>query len=250
MPPGFAFPIKGSVSGLDAADFFVPLALTEEELKRRGDGFAFTVMARLAPGVTVERASAEAAAIATRIHAEYPPGARNTFDLRAVVQPLFEQVVGGFAAAADAAVRRRRAAAGDCVRERRQHAAQSRDRPRPRAGGADGARRGPGARHPSVADRERPARLDGRPSRRGDRAGRHHAARARAAGDAAAYRRDRRRREGADVRDRAVGDHRPAVRARAGAERVARRACRRRCAMPGRGWAAARAGTACVRASW
>ena len=33
MPPDFAFPIKGSVDGVDAADFFVPLALTPEELK-------------------------------------------------------------------------------------------------------------------------------------------------------------------------------------------------------------------------
>ncbi len=94
MPREFAFPLKGSVDGVDAADFFVPLALTEDELKTRGDAFKFTVMARLAPGVTVERASAEAMAIAKRIHAEYPPGQRKAFELRAVVQPLFERVVG------------------------------------------------------------------------------------------------------------------------------------------------------------
>ena len=50
-------------------------------------------MAQLAPGVTIERANAEAAAIAKRIHAEYSPGQRKAFELRAVVQPLFEKVV-------------------------------------------------------------------------------------------------------------------------------------------------------------
>jgi putative ABC transport system permease protein len=96
MPPDFAFPVKGSISGIDAdtADFFIPVAFTEDELKVRGDAFRFTVMARLAPGVTVERANAEAQAIAKRIHAEYPPGQRAALDLRAAVQPLFEKVVG------------------------------------------------------------------------------------------------------------------------------------------------------------
>ena len=63
-------------------------------MKVRGDAFKFTVMARLAPGVTIERANAEAMAIAKRIHAEYSPGQRKAMELRAVVQPLFERVVG------------------------------------------------------------------------------------------------------------------------------------------------------------
>jgi putative ABC transport system permease protein len=94
MPPGFSFPLKGSVEAIDPADFFIPLALTPEELKVRGDAFKFTVMARLAPGVTVERANAEAQAVAKRLHAEYPPGQRAAMELRAVVLPLFEKVVG------------------------------------------------------------------------------------------------------------------------------------------------------------
>jgi putative ABC transport system permease protein len=96
MSPGFTFPIKGSIDGIDAdtADFFVPLALTEDELKVRGDAFRFTMMARLAPGVTVERANAEAQSIAKRIHEGYSPRGRAAFQLRAVVQPLFEKVVG------------------------------------------------------------------------------------------------------------------------------------------------------------
>jgi predicted permease len=94
MPPGFSFPIRGSVEAIDPADFFVPLALTPEELKVRGDAFKFTVIARLAPSVTVERANAEAQGIAKRLHAEYPPGQRASMELRAVVLPLFERVVG------------------------------------------------------------------------------------------------------------------------------------------------------------
>jgi predicted permease len=95
MPPDFTFPIKGSVDGIDGAygaDFFIPLALTPEELKRR-DGFAFTVMAKLAPGVTIERAGAEAAAIATRTQEQYSPSQRKALELRAVVRPLFETIV-------------------------------------------------------------------------------------------------------------------------------------------------------------
>jgi putative ABC transport system permease protein len=96
MPPGFSFPAKGTIDGIDVdtADFLIPLALTEDELKFRGDAFRFTLMARLAPGGTVERANAEAQAIATRIRAEWATGARAAWELRAVVQPLFEKVVG------------------------------------------------------------------------------------------------------------------------------------------------------------
>jgi putative ABC transport system permease protein len=82
MPPRFAFPNTESL--------WVPASIGPEA-RDRGSRYYFNVLGRLAPGVTVDAASAEAAAIARRLEAQYP--ATNA-GLGARVRPLIEQLMG------------------------------------------------------------------------------------------------------------------------------------------------------------
>lgn len=94
MPRDFTFPIGGT--GRDGSlDLFLPLGLTPTELNAKGDNFDYDVIARLRAGVSLERARAEAEAIAARVHETYPADVRGTFELHAAVLPLFERVIGG-----------------------------------------------------------------------------------------------------------------------------------------------------------
>ena len=93
MPRSFAFPIQG-LSFFRPASLWVPMAFSSEELKNRGDNFNIGVVARLKPGVTLARATADAAAIAHGIQETYPAEVRGDLTLGAVVTPLDEVVVG------------------------------------------------------------------------------------------------------------------------------------------------------------
>jgi len=64
MPPSFAFPARD-------VEAWTPLVLTEVFFSSRTDNF-LGVVARLRPGETLERASAEAARIAARLEQQYP----------------------------------------------------------------------------------------------------------------------------------------------------------------------------------
>ena len=81
LPPGFRFPI-------DEVEVFLPFWTTTTATAR--DSHNYLAVARVAPGVTVEQASAEVAAIASTLEQAYPVnrgrGAR--------VQPLKDVVVG------------------------------------------------------------------------------------------------------------------------------------------------------------
>jgi putative ABC transport system permease protein len=93
MPRGFVFPLPGLDQG-DAADLFVPMAFTHDELSNEGDNFDFSVLARLKPGVNLARANADLNAIAHRILQAYPPQLRDRIKLGALALPLSYQVVG------------------------------------------------------------------------------------------------------------------------------------------------------------
>jgi len=93
MPRSFVFPLPGMNQG-KAADLFVPMAFTHDELSDVGDNFNFSVLARLKPGVSLARANADVEAIAHDILETYPPQFRNAVNLSAVVLPLGDQVVG------------------------------------------------------------------------------------------------------------------------------------------------------------
>ncbi|HEX8282764.1 MAG TPA: ABC transporter permease [Pyrinomonadaceae bacterium] len=83
MPPRFQFP-----SRLD--ELWVPIALTPEQAANRGRHY-LEVVARLKPGVTVERAQAEMSTIAARLQQQYPQ--QNT-NLGATVETMHEHLVG------------------------------------------------------------------------------------------------------------------------------------------------------------
>jgi putative ABC transport system permease protein len=64
MPPNFFFPVHES-------ELWVPWAMEPGQAEGRGDHY-FRVVARLKPGVTLERANAESEAIAARLAVDYP----------------------------------------------------------------------------------------------------------------------------------------------------------------------------------
>ena len=93
MPRSLVFPLQGMEQG-DAADVFIPIAFTHDELSNVGDNFNYSVLARLKPGMGLERANADLNAIAYRILQTYPPQFRERIKLGAVALPLNGQVVG------------------------------------------------------------------------------------------------------------------------------------------------------------
>jgi putative ABC transport system permease protein len=64
MPPGFEYPA--------GAEFWAPLGFTEDDLTTQRGAHYLDVIARLAPGVTVDEASSQMAAIAGLLAARYP----------------------------------------------------------------------------------------------------------------------------------------------------------------------------------
>jgi putative ABC transport system permease protein len=82
MPRGFRFPTPRT-------DFWMPARFTPEVLARRGSHF-LTVVARLKPGITWERAESDMTAIAKRLQADYPTTNER---VGTVVDPLSEAAV-------------------------------------------------------------------------------------------------------------------------------------------------------------
>jgi putative ABC transport system permease protein len=78
---------------------WIPLSLSQDELRTYLDNPSYSVIGRLRPDVSIERASAEMLTIAHRIHASLPPQLKKAFprdlELKALVVPFKEQVVGG-----------------------------------------------------------------------------------------------------------------------------------------------------------
>lgn len=83
MPRGFFFPVK-------QMDYWVPGFFTPQRLAER-DSHYLTVVARMKPGVTVERAQAEMSAIASRLAEQYPNSNAN---IGAVVIPILQEYAG------------------------------------------------------------------------------------------------------------------------------------------------------------
>jgi putative ABC transport system permease protein len=98
MPPAFAFPPRG-MRLEEHADLWVPLSLTANELRTYLDNPAYSVIGRLRPGVSIERASVDMLTIARRIQASFPPQFKKALppdlEVKALAVPFKEQVVGG-----------------------------------------------------------------------------------------------------------------------------------------------------------
>jgi putative ABC transport system permease protein len=76
MPDRFEFPLRGPDSNADPAALYVPIAFTAMERQGFGSMYNNTVVARLQPQVTIERARAELEAIARALAERYPPEQR------------------------------------------------------------------------------------------------------------------------------------------------------------------------------
>ena len=83
MPRGFQFPTR-------ADQLWIPIAFDTTEARERGNHY-LQVIARLKPGITLERTQAEMTTIAGRLEQQYP---KTNTSIGAVVTPLHERVVG------------------------------------------------------------------------------------------------------------------------------------------------------------
>ncbi|MFL5538150.1 MAG: ABC transporter permease [Longimicrobiaceae bacterium] len=81
MPPRFKFPVSEAL--------WVPLRRPLEA--KRGDGADVAVLGRLKPGVTLDRANVEMAAIAKRLATSYPESNK---DITAYVEPYTRAIIG------------------------------------------------------------------------------------------------------------------------------------------------------------
>jgi predicted permease len=96
MPRGFEFPHRGSRFNDEPADLWVPIAFTPDERQTWGMMYNSNVVARLKPGISLERARVTVEAMAKRVLEKYPPVLRNNplADLTARVEPLHDEIVG------------------------------------------------------------------------------------------------------------------------------------------------------------
>lgn len=91
MPPSFAFPLPGI--GGDPADLFVPIRITADAEKERGNSYSTFLVGRLAPGVTIQqarRAASELVASYPKLHPEFY---RTNWKTEADVFPLRDRSV-------------------------------------------------------------------------------------------------------------------------------------------------------------
>jgi putative ABC transport system permease protein len=95
MPDRFEFPLRGPESNAEPAALYVPIAFTPGERQAFGSMYNNTVVARLQPQVTIERARAEIEAV-TRVLAErYPAELRDISQkLTIPMSPIADEVVG------------------------------------------------------------------------------------------------------------------------------------------------------------
>jgi predicted permease len=97
MPPSFQFPHASFVSG-EPADVWLPLTYTQEQVAKRSGPYFLNVLARLAPGVTLDQARSHMNTLAQRLERELrgyrgPNGEDGGW--RITVTPLQEEIVGG-----------------------------------------------------------------------------------------------------------------------------------------------------------
>jgi putative ABC transport system permease protein len=97
MPPSFQFP-HASFSWGEPADVWLPLTYTQEQVAKRSGPYFLNVLARLAPGVTLEQARSHMNSLAQRFERELrgyrgPNGEDGGWQI--TLTPLQEEIVGG-----------------------------------------------------------------------------------------------------------------------------------------------------------
>ena len=100
MPPGFQFPHPSFTSFTvgEPADVWLPLTYTPEQVTKRSGPYFLNVLARLAPGVTLNQARSHMNALGQRFERELsgyrgPNGEDGGWQI--TVTPLQEEIVGG-----------------------------------------------------------------------------------------------------------------------------------------------------------
>ena len=95
MPASFEFPRRGAAYNATPAELYVPMAWTDFERGARGSMFNNSVIARLAPGVTLAQAAAEMKDLGPRIGANYPAAMRRgQVDITLTAKPLRDELAG------------------------------------------------------------------------------------------------------------------------------------------------------------
>jgi putative ABC transport system permease protein len=90
MPASFQFPLTGGAYA-GAVELWTPLALTDDEKQERRRDSNFNLIGRLKPGVTLEQAQANMAAVAVRIERQYPDLYRDNIRINATAVGLMER---------------------------------------------------------------------------------------------------------------------------------------------------------------
>ena len=94
MAPGFEFPKRGPQFNSQPADAFMPLVFNPFERQARGMFYNHSVIGRLKDGVTIDQATRDTAALASRVRENYPPQIRNAFTLQVAATPYIDEVSG------------------------------------------------------------------------------------------------------------------------------------------------------------
>ncbi len=97
MQPSLVFPDHGGMWNSTPADVYMPMHFTPAQLQGFGNESNYSVIARLKPGVTVERASAEVNSLVQQVFLQYPPAMRSNpaFKPGGSATSYNSQIVGG-----------------------------------------------------------------------------------------------------------------------------------------------------------
>jgi predicted permease len=95
MPAGFEFPKRGPQFNGQPADVYLPLVFNPFERQARGMFYNHSVIGRLKDGVTMEQATRDTAALASRLLENYPAVLRNAgWSLQIAATPLMDEIAG------------------------------------------------------------------------------------------------------------------------------------------------------------
>jgi predicted permease len=92
MPARFQFPPTDSTFS-EAADLWVPMAMTDEEKEGRANSFDYGVIGRLKPGVSIKQAQSDIQAVAGRMQQEHPEVYKGNIEIAASVIGLEQEIV-------------------------------------------------------------------------------------------------------------------------------------------------------------
>lgn len=93
LPGSLAFPMHGMQQG-DSADVWVPLSLTPDERAAGNVDYSYSLLARLADGVTATQARDAAKPSVDRIMSALPAHLRSQAQVRVSITPLQDELVG------------------------------------------------------------------------------------------------------------------------------------------------------------